>query len=159
MCVTRLVPTCFAGIMAVFGAQVAGAGEEIMLRAGRAAGANAILAIDNGAKPQRIVVRTTQAGVAGSRIEVTIDKVKTPAFTHIFTMQECKFDDGGSRCEVLVPASDAAYAAILAQFKRGRVGHIIVVDAGVMMIDQTVSLLGFSKTLRGGRSSRKKIDK
>jgi hypothetical protein len=138
--------------MSVLGAdQVAGAGEEIMLRAGEVAGPNAVLAIDNGAQPQRIVVRTTQAGVAGSRIEVTIDKAKTSAFSHVFTTQECKFDDGGSKCEVVIPASDAAYAAILAQFKRGRVGHVIVADAGVMMIDQTVSLLGFSKTLRGGR--------
>jgi hypothetical protein len=152
MCVTRLVPACFAAIMSVLGAaQVAAAGEEIMLRAGEAAGPNAVLAIDNGAKPQGIVVRTTQAGVAGSRIELTIDKAKTSVFNHVFTTQECKFDDGGSKCEVVIPASDAAYAAILAKFKRGRVGHIIVADAGVMMIDQTVSLLGFSKTLRGGR--------
>ena len=150
MCVTRLA--CFAGIMSVLGAaQVAGAKEEIMLRAGEAAGPNAVLAIDNGVKPQQIIVRTTQAGVAGSRIEVTVDKAKTSVFNHIFTTQECKFDDGGSKCEVVIPASDPAYAAILAQFKRGRVGHIIVADAGVMMIDHTVSLLGFSKTLRGGR--------
>jgi hypothetical protein len=93
MCVTRLVPACFAGIMSLLGAaQVAGAGEEIMLRAGEAAGPNAVLAINNGAKPQQVIVRTTQAGVAGSRIEVTIDKAMTPAFSHIFTTQECKFD-------------------------------------------------------------------
>jgi hypothetical protein len=55
------------------------------------------------------------------------------------------------QCEVVIPASDAAYAAILAQFKRRRVGHIIVADASVMMIDQTPSLLGFSRTLRGRR--------
>jgi hypothetical protein len=152
MCVTRVVPAYFAGIMSVLGAAlVAGAKEEIMLRAGAAAGPNAVLAIDNGAKPRQIVVRTTQAGVAGSRIEVTVDNAKTSAFNHIFTTQECKFDDGGSKCEVVIPASDAAYAAILGQFKRGRVGHIIVADAGVMMVDQTVSLLGLSKALRGGR--------
>jgi hypothetical protein len=152
MCITRLVPACLAGIILVLGAaQVVGAREEIMLRAGEAAGPKAVLAIDNGAKSRQIIVRTTQAGVAGSRIEVTIDKAKTPAFNHIFTTQECKFDDSGSKCEVVIPASDAAYAAILAQFKRGRVGQIIVADAGVMTIDQTVSVLGFSKALRRGR--------
>jgi hypothetical protein len=155
MCVTRLVPACAVSIMSVLGADnVAGAGEKIMLRAGEAAGPNAVLSIDNGGKPQQIVVRTTQAGVAGSRVEVTIDKARTFAFNHVFTTEECKFDDGGSKCEVVIPASDAAYATILAQFKRGRVGHIIVADAGVMMIDETVSLLGFSKTLRGGRRRR-----
>ena len=97
MCVTRLVPACFAGIMSVLGAaQVAGAKEEIMLRAGEAAGPKAVLAIDHGVKSQQIIVRTTQAGVAGSRIEVTVDKAKTSPFNHIFTTQECKFDDGGS---------------------------------------------------------------
>lgn len=152
MCVMRLVLACFVGIMSVPGAaRVAEAEEEIMLRAGETAGPNTVFAIDNGAKPQQIVVRTTQAGVAGSRIEVTIDKAKKPAFSHIFTTQECKFGDSGSKCEVVIPASNAAYAAILAQFKRGRAGHVTVADAGVMMIDQTVSLLGFSKTLRGGR--------
>lgn len=152
MYVMRPVLACFVGIMSMAGApQVAGAEEEIMLRAGKAAGPNAILAIDNGAERQQIVVRTTQAGVAGSRVEVTIDKAKTPALSHFFTTEECKFGDGGSKCEAVISASDAAYRAILAQFKRGRVAHIIVADPGVMMIDQTVSLLGFSKTLRGGR--------
>jgi hypothetical protein len=152
MCVTKLVLACSVGIMSVAGAaQVAAADEKIMLRAGEATGSNAVFALDNGAKPQQIVVRTTQAGVAGSRIEVTVDKAKKPVFSHILTTQECKFGDSGSKCEVVISASDAAYAAILAQFKRGQEGHITVADPGVMTIDLTVSLLGFSKTLRGSR--------
>jgi hypothetical protein len=152
MCEKRHVIACFVRIILVAGAaQVAGAEEKIMLRAGDVGGANTVFAIEEGAKPQQIVVRTTQSGVAGSRIEVTIDTAKKPAFSHIFTTQECKFGDSGSKCEVVIPASNPAYASLLAQFKRGRDGHVTVADAGVMKIDQTVSLLGFSKTLRGSR--------
>ena len=71
-------------------------------------------------------MRTTQVGVAGSRIEVTIDKAKKPAFSHLFTTEECKFGDSGSKCEVIVPASNPAYATILAQFKHGRVARVTV---------------------------------
>ena len=90
-----------------------------MLRAGEATGPNAVFAFDNEANPHRIVVRATQVGVAGSRIEVIVDKAKTPAFSHLFATAECKFGDSGSKCEVIIPASNRAYAAILAQFKRG----------------------------------------
>ena len=128
--------------------QTALAAEVIMLRAGEATGPNAVFAFDREAKPHRIVVRTTQVGVAGSRIEVFVDKARTPAFRHLFTAAECKFGDSGSKCEVIVPASSPAYAAILAQFKRGRVARVTVDDAGAMKMDQTASLKGFTKSLR-----------
>ena len=128
--------------------QIALAAEAIMLRAGEATGPNAVFAFDKAAKPQRIVVRTTQVGVAGSRIAVFIDKSKTPTFSHLFATTECKFGDTGSKCEVFVPASSPAYGAILAQFKRGLVARVAVDDAGVMKMDQTASLKGFKKSLR-----------
>jgi hypothetical protein len=153
MCVAMLalVVGSLLVLSAVGVAQVAWAAEEITLRAGEATGPNAVFAFDEYATPHKIVLRTTQVGVAGSRIEVTIDKANKPAFSHIFTPDECKFGDAGSKCEVTIPASNAAYATILAEFRRGPVGHITIADAGVMKMDQTVSLLGFSKTLRGGR--------
>ncbi len=120
---------------------------EAVLRAGEATGPNAVFAFDK-AKPHMIVVRTTQVGVAGSRIEVFVDKAKTPAFRHLFAAGECKFGDIGSKCEVIVPASNPAYAAILAQFKHGRVARVTVDDAGAMKMDQTASLAGFTKSLR-----------
>jgi len=128
--------------------QIALAAETIMLRAGEATGPNAVFTFDKEAKPRRIVVRTTQAGVAGSRIEVLVDGAKMPAFGHLFATAECKFGDNGSKCEVIVPASNPAYATILTQFKRGRIARVTVDDAGVMKMDQTASLNGFTKSLR-----------
>jgi hypothetical protein len=128
--------------------QIAQAAEATMLRAGAATGPNAVFAFDKEAKPRRIVVRTVQVGVAGSRIEVFVDKAKRPAFRHVFTTAECKFGDSGSKCQVIVRASSPAYGAILAQFKRGRVARVTVDDAGAMKIDQTASLNGFARSLR-----------
>ena len=111
----------------------------------RSAGASGCF--DKG-KPHRIVVRTSQAGIAGSRIEVFVDKARAPAFRHVFAADECKFGDSGSMCVLTIPASNPAYAAILAQFKRGRVARVTVDDAGVMKMDQTASFKGFTNSLR-----------
>ncbi len=146
--VGRLLLITFAVTLAAGLAQNTLAAEAIMLRAGQATGPNAIFAFDRDVKPHRIVVRTTQAGVPGSRIEVFVDKAKRPAFRHLFSAGECKFGDSGSKCEVIVMASNPAYSAILAQFKRGRVARVTVDDAGVMKMDQTASLTGFTRSLR-----------
>jgi hypothetical protein len=128
-------------------AQNATAAEAVMLRAGEATGPNAVFAFDK-AKPHRIVVRTTQVGVAGSRIAVFVDRAKRPAFSHLFAASECKFGDSGSRCVVIIPSSSPAYAAILAQFKRGRTARVTIDDSGAMKMDQAASLTGFTKSLR-----------
>ena len=146
--VSRLLLSSLVIAFAAGALQIGLAAESLMLRAGDATGPNVVFAFDKEANHHRIVVRTTQVGVAGSRIEVFVDKAKTPAFRHVFTSAECKFGDSGSKCEVIVPASSPAYAAILAQFKRGRVARVTVDDAGVMKMDQTASLKGFTKSLR-----------
>jgi len=145
--VWRLILSSFLVMIAAASAQAALAAEALMLRAGAATGPNAIFAFDKG-KPHRIVVRTSQAGIAGSRIEVFVDKAKRPAFRHVFAAEECKFGDSGSKCVVIVPASSPAYATILSEFRRGRVARVAVDDAGAMKMDQTASLEGFTKSLR-----------
>jgi hypothetical protein len=144
----RLILSSLVVMFAAAPARIALAAETIMLRAGGATGPNAIFAFDKGAKPHRIVVRTSQAGVAGSQIEVFVDKDRTPAYRHLFTADECKFGDSGSMCVVIIPASSRAYAAILSEFRRGRVARVTVDDAGAMRMDQTASLEGFTKSLR-----------
>jgi hypothetical protein len=146
--VSRLLLSSLVIAFAAGPLQIGLAAESVMLRAGDATGPNVVFAFDKEANHHRIVVRTTQVGVAGSRIEVFVDKAKTPTFRHVFPSTECKFGDSGSECEVIVPASSPAYAAILAQFKRGRVARVTVDDAGVMKMDQTASLKGFTKSLR-----------
>ena len=66
----RLVLSSFLIMFAAGPVQIGLAAEAIMLRAGEATGPNAVFAFDKEAKPHRIIVRTTQVGVAGSRIEL-----------------------------------------------------------------------------------------
>jgi hypothetical protein len=129
--------------------EIASAGETIMLRAGEAMGPNAVFAFDREARPHAIVLRTTQVGVAGSHFEVSIDRAKRPAFDHMFRTEECKFGDSGSRCEVVIPASTPDYSSILRAFRRGRLARVTIQDAGVMKMDHTVSLIGFTAASRG----------
>lgn len=147
MCIIRfaLVSSVLIGVGV---APVAPAIAAATLRIGEADGANATFAFDVNAKPPAIVLRTTQVGVAGSRIEVTVDHFKMPVFSHVFAPGECKFGESGSVCEVAIPAKDAAYRAILAGFKRGLVARVTLQDAGVMKMDQTASLKGFANMLR-----------
>ena len=72
-----------------------------------------------------------------------------PVFDHIFGTGECKFGDSGSRCEVVISASTPDYASILRAFRRGRLARVTIQDAGVMKMDQTVSLIGFTAASRG----------
>jgi hypothetical protein len=135
-------------ILVTMGAtEIASAGESIMLRAGEAMGPNAVFAFDREARPHAIILRTTQVGVAGSHFEVSIDRAKRPAFEHMFRTEECKFGDSGSRCEVVIAASD--YSSILRAFRRGRLARVTIEDAGVMKMDHTVSLIGFTAASRG----------
>jgi hypothetical protein len=148
MRIERLVVVSPVLMLAVGAAAVAQAAGPTTLRVGQVDGANAIFVFDENAKPPAIVLRTARVGVAGSRIEVTVDQVKKPVFSHIFGPGECKFGDSGSACEVIIPAKDAAYRAILARFKRGHLARVTVQDAGVMKMDQTASLSGFANALR-----------
>lgn len=147
MRIARLVLMSFVPLLGVTAAALARPAASTTLRAGEADGANAVFVFEH-ARPRAIVLRTMRVGVAGSRVEVTVDHVKKPVFTHIFAPGECKFGGGGSACEVVIPAKDAAYHAILARFKRGRVARVTILDAGVMKMDQTISLIGFGHALR-----------
>jgi hypothetical protein len=144
----RLVLVTSVLLLAFGRAAVADAAEATTLQFGVTGGANAVFVFDRTAKPRAIVLRTTRVGVTGSRIEVTVDKVKTPVLSHFFAAGECKFGDAGSACEVIIPAKDPAYRAILSRFKSGRLARVTVMDAGVMTMDETASLEGFAHALR-----------
>jgi hypothetical protein len=146
MRVERLVLMSSLALFTVAAAAVAQSVGATTMRAGDADGANTVFIF--GERPKAIVLRTARVGVAGSRLEVTVDQVKKPVFDHVFAAAECKFGDGGSACEVIIPANDPAYRAILTRFKRGRLARVTIRDAGVMKMDQTISLSGFANALR-----------
>ena len=146
--VVRLILSSLVVMFAAAPARMALAAEAIMLRAGGATGPNAVFAFDKGRSPTGSWCAQPRPASPdrGSRSSST--RPERPRFATSLRPTECKFGDSGSKCEVIVPASSPAYAAILAQFKRGRVARVTVDDAGAMKMDQTASLKGFTKSLR-----------
>ncbi len=123
------------------------AAETIVMTAGDPAGATVTFSFDKDTSPRVIVLRTKQAGVASSVLSIYVDKAKAASFKHTLAADECKFPSGGpSECAVTVPETDPAYAAIVAIFKAGKEARILVEDAGVMAMDHTASLIGFTKS-------------
>ncbi len=121
--------------------------EVTTLRTGEGGDANVVFVFDENVSPPTIMLRTARLGVAGSRIEVTVDKIRKPVFSHLFAPGECKFGAAGSACEVVIPANDAAYRSIWALFKRGHLAQVSIQDAGVRRTIQTVPLGGFAKAV------------
>ena len=148
MRIVERVRVIFVLMLAIGAAAAAQAAGPATLQVGDANGASATFVSDRGAKAHALVLRTVQAGVAGSRIEVAVDQDKKPVFSHVFAPGECKFGAGGSACEVTISARNAAYRTIVARFRRGREVHVTVQDAGVTRMDQTASLGGFGTSLR-----------
>lgn len=126
----------------------ASANEQIMMQAGSKSAPSVVVAVERDATPRTIAVRTMRVGVAGARIDILIDKNKAPALHHIFTADECKFGDNGSVCQVAISGNDAAYRRIITEFRNGHVAHVTIEEAGVMKMDQSVSLHGLARALR-----------
>ena len=116
----------------------------VMLRAGGAGAANVLFEID---REKQIVLKTEQAGVAGSILEVFIDRDQKPVLHHLFSGDECKFVDQQSRCEVSFAASSPEFAALVNGFVKGRNAKVTVADPGVIKMDHSVGLKGVARRL------------
>jgi hypothetical protein len=119
----------------------------VMLRAGGAGEPNVLFEIDKARTPKQIVLITEQAGVAGSVIDVFIDRNQKPVLHHLFAGDECKFIEQQSRCEVSFAVESPEFAGLVNGFVKGRNAKVTVADAGVMKMDHAVSLKGVARLL------------
>ena len=119
----------------------------VMLRAGGAGAANVLFEIDKAKTPKQIVLKTELAGVAGSVLDVFIDRNQKPVLHHLFSGDECKFVEQQSHCEVIFAAGSPEFAALVNGFVKGRNAKVTVADAGVMKMDHAVSLKGVARLL------------
>jgi len=118
-----------------------------MLRASGAGEPNILFEIDKAKTPKQIILKTEQAGVTGSVLEVFIDRSQKPLLHHLFSADECKFIEQQSRCEVSFAAGSPEFAALVNGFVKGRNAKVTVADAGVMKMDHAVSLKGIARLL------------
>ena len=119
----------------------------VMLRAGGAGAPNVLFEIDRAKIQKKIILKTDQAAVDGSVLEVLIDRNQKPVLHYLFSGDECKFVEQQSRCEVTFAAGSPEFAALVNGFVKGRNAKVTVADAGVMKMDHAVSLKGVARLL------------
>lgn len=93
-----------------------------------------------------LVVKTRLAGVAGSRVSFSIDRVGNNLFDHLLTTEECKFVDQASECQFSIAGGTPEYDRIVLAFKKGLTLHVEVENAGSMEMSDDISLRGFTKS-------------
>ncbi len=121
----------------------------VVLEYGSEKGPRAVLTFDkNRAAKAALTVETFLAGVAGSKVSIFVDKDPKPAFTHIFSNEECRFEAERSHCTVVLGGRVTAYGRLLDNFRRGRMSKLQVETGGVMAMSHETTLLGFSNAYR-----------
>jgi hypothetical protein len=120
----------------------------VVLQAGAAGAPSVVFEIDQTRDPKQIGFRTKQAGVAGSVLDVVIDGHPKPVLHHMFTVDECRFVEQQSRCEVSFAMRSDEFMELVKGFIRGRQARITIADAGVMKMDHLVSLKGVARRIR-----------
>lgn len=125
----------------------ANAAETVVMSCGGENMPSIAFTFDKKAQTPVIHVRTMMAGVAGSRIDIFVDRSKKAAFTHVFDVSECKFENGErSICKIDIRQGTPAYGAIVNIFRLGKEARITIADPGVMALDLSAPLTGFSKS-------------
>lgn len=91
-----------------------------------------------------LVIETRRVGNPGAALRIWIDNSPVALVDRILTADDCRFDDGGATCRIAVDGSTGAYARFVTAFRRGRTAHVTVQNAGVMEMQDDLSLTGFT---------------
>lgn len=120
--------------------------DALMLMFGAPEGRHATISFSpDKAGADALIVSTVQVGVAGSRLQLAIDRSKSPLVDRILKAEDCKFDDKGSICSFAIAGGTPEYGAVVDAFKRGLTLHIELTNAGSMEMSEDISLRGFTK--------------
>jgi hypothetical protein len=91
-----------------------------------------------------LVIETRRVGNPGAALRIWIDNSPVALVDRVLTAEDCRFDDAGASCRVTVDGTTGAYARFVASFQRGRTAHVTVQNAGVMEMQDDLSLTGFT---------------
>ncbi|MFN8829733.1 MAG: hypothetical protein ACK50Q_01370 [Labrys sp. (in: a-proteobacteria)] len=112
-------------------------------------GSRISLSVHTAPSAKALVVKTVLAGVSGSTLRIRLDRSDRDLFSHVFTDEECRFENGSaSVCEIEIKARSSDYARLVDGFKRAKLARFTVEEAGVMKMDYAVTLVGFTRALR-----------
>jgi len=124
-------------------------GNRVVLTYGTPNGPHAVVTFTkNRAATAALMIDTIQAGAAGSTVSILVDANPQPVFVHTLTADECRSENGVSRCTITVKGRVADYGRMLGAFRRSRVSKLQIETGGVMAMSQTTELTGFSKATK-----------
>ena len=143
-----LLPVALA-LVAVTALPPAQAAEPLVLAIGDPAGDHAEIIFSPEKKSERaLTIRTVGVGVAGARLQLSIDRSPLTLISKILSADECRFGDAGSMCELTIPGESKLYMDIVYCFQLALAAHLTVENAGVMAMSDSVSLRGFTAAYR-----------
>jgi hypothetical protein len=124
------------------------AATQIM--AGDPSGRNVVFSFehDGHMDPMVLHIETHRVGNPDAKLSIWIDHSRIRLFSRILTAGDCKYDNEGARCQLLVDGRSPAYRRFVTAFKAGRTAHVEVENAGVMQMRDDISLTGFAKDFR-----------
>jgi hypothetical protein len=96
------------------------------------------------AAPDALVIETRRVGNPGAALRIWIDNSPVALVDRVLTADDCRFDDAGAACRVTVDGTSGTYARFVTSFRRGRTAHVTVQNAGVMEMQDDLSLTGFT---------------
>jgi hypothetical protein len=145
----RAATTAALAMGLMLGAPGASRAEGVtMFDVGQSDGSRISLVVHNDAAAKALVLRTVLAGVAGSKVRISLDRSQRELFTHVFTEDECRFENGSvSICEIEIKAKSSDYARLVDGFKRAKLARFTIEEAGVMKMDYSIALIGFTKSV------------
>jgi hypothetical protein len=94
--------------------------------------------------PDALVIETRRVGNPGAALRIWIDASPVALVDQILTGDDCRFDDAGATCRVVVDGTTGTYARFVTAFRRGRTAHVTVQNAGVMEMQDDLPLAGFT---------------
>lgn len=95
--------------------------------------------------PDALSIETRRAGNPGAALTIWIDGSPDPLVSMILTEEACAFDGDGAACRLDVEGGSPLFERFVTAFKRGRTAHVEVRNAGVMEMQDDLSLTGFTR--------------
>lgn len=137
---------CAIAVAASTGSTLQAVAEPVTIEIGQAGMRHVVFSFERSSDGPSVTLRTEMTGVAGSRLTVRIDRSPGLALDHIFGEDECRFPAGGaSQCEVVLGPDHPSAVKLLVGIMRGLEAHVTIEGAGIMRMDQSVSLKGFTR--------------
>lgn len=146
--IRHLITAAFLTCAVVLVPSLGEARQFVQIMAGKPSGPNVVFSFDQGGAAEGLRIETHLVGNPGAKLSIWVDHSKHRLFSRVLTTNDCEYGDDGAKCRIVIGQKNPDYRRFVAAFERGRTAHMEVQNAGVMQMNNDVSLIGFARKLR-----------